>query len=459
MRGTVLERSWRAVACLVALVLAAANVVAAADVPAPRTGPKVDHHQHLLSPDLAPVMEQAERGELAPVELPPEIADLVRRRQAAWNDAQALAPLYAERVLLVQHADSSMILQDETRSGRRAVADFVAVRFARPYVIAPLVYVDNGAVRQLAGTYDREGPERKHLGLAELTFAKDPGGAWVIAGETMKFPGPPIYGPVDANALVALLDQAGIDRAVVLSGAYLFASPYLPRIANADARLRAENDWTTAQVARHPDRLVGFCGVDPLVDGALPEIERCARDLHLRGLKLHFGNSQVDLANADQLRRVQRVFAAANGLSLPIVVHLAAGEPENGARDAEIFLTQVLPHAPDVVVQVAHLAGSGPGWNDEALEVLAAAVAKGDPRTKNLYFDVATVADLQKREGLELLAKRIREIGPTRILYGSDASFGGRHTPDEEWGTFRGMVPLTDAELAIIRDNVAPYLR
>ena len=76
-----------------------------------------------------------------------------------------------------------------------------------------------------------------------------------------------------------------------------------------------------------------------------------------------------------------------------------------------------------------------------------------------LYFDVATVAGLQKHDQLELLAKRIRQIGPQRILYGSDAAFGGRSTPDREWGTFRGMVPLTDAEHAVIRDNVAPCLR
>jgi hypothetical protein len=54
---------------------------------------------------------------------------------------------------------------------------------------------------------------------------------------------------------------------------------------------------------------------------------------------------------------------------------------------------------------------------------------------------------------------RIRFIGVERMLYGSDAPFGGRGTANEEWGTFRGMVPLNDAEFSSIRDNVAPYLR
>ena len=126
---------------------------------------------------------------------------------------------------------------------------------------------------------------------------------------------------------------------------------------------------------------------------------------------------------------------------------------------AQNFLDQVLPGAPDIPVTIAHMAGGGPVWTDEALEVFANAIENGDARTRNLTFDVASVADLQKPEQLELLAKRIRQIGPQRILYGSDAAFGGNSPPAQEWATFRGSVPLTDAEFAVIRDNVAPYLR
>jgi predicted TIM-barrel fold metal-dependent hydrolase len=448
------------VACVAIALGIGATSAGAAEAPLQLTGPKVDHHQHFLSPSLAPVMENAERAALPPVTLPREVSDLLARRAAAWNDATALSELYTERALLIQYADTSNILQDETIQGRKQVSEFAAQRFARPFTITPLAYEESGAVRHLAATYTRaEGADHKSLGFAQFVFAKDAQGRWWIASETMKFPGLPSYAPVDAEALVARLDEAEIQRAVVLSGAYIFESPFVPATPDAAARLRAENDWTAAEVARYPQRLVGFGAVNPLTDTALPEIERCARDLHLRGLKLHLGNSGVDLANPDHLARVQRVFATANRLKLPIVVHLATGDPSHGGRDAQIFLEQVLPQAPDVVVQVAHLAGSGPGWNDEALEVLAEAVARADRRTRNLYFDVATVADLQNHDRLELLAKRIRQIGPSRILYGSDGSFGGRPTADKEWGNFRGMVPLTDSELATIRDNIAPYLR
>lgn len=77
--------------------------------------------------------------------------------------------------------------------------------------------------------------------------------------------------------------------------------------------MRAENDWTAAQVAAHPDRLVGFCGVNPLKPYAMEEIERCAKDHYLRtGLKLHFGNSDVQLDVPEQVAQLKRVFASAN---------------------------------------------------------------------------------------------------------------------------------------------------
>ena len=91
------------------------------------------------------------------------------------------------------------------------------------------------------------------------------------------------------------------------------------------AKVRAENDWTAAQAAAHPDRLVAFCGVNPLKDYALEEIDRCAKDPYLRmGLKLHFGNSDVQLDVPEQVAQLKRVFAAANAHRMSIVVHMRA---------------------------------------------------------------------------------------------------------------------------------------
>jgi hypothetical protein len=63
-----------------------------------------------------------------------------------------------------------------------------------------------------------------------------------------------------------------------------------------------------------------------------------------------------------------------------------------GRDEARIFLNELVPAAPDVVIQIAHMAGGGAPGDQlalQALEVLAEAVAKGEPRTKLLYFDAS----------------------------------------------------------------------
>lgn len=267
--------------------------------------------------------------------------------------------------------------------------------------------------------------------------------------------------PIGAGDIIRQLDQAGIRRAAVLSLAYWFGDPDLGRVPNAHQLVRAENEWTAAEAARFPDRLVAFCSFNPLSDYALRELEWCASSGRFRGLKLHFGNSEVDIRRPDHLQKVVGAFQAANAARLAIVVHLWTDPAyeEEGAEHAAAFLTRVLPAAPDVVVQIAHLAGGG-RTTDAAFGVFADAIAAGDPRTRNLYFDAATaVVPGLFREEVDLLARRFRQVGMGRILYGSDAAVPPNLVAREGWRAFRSLLPLTDREIMDISDNVAPYMR
>lgn len=101
--------------------------------------------------------------------------------------------------------------------------------------------------------------------------------------------------PITASDVVSLLYAAGMKRAVVLSVAYMFGGPNRT-VENEYDKVKAENDWTSQQVGLFPNRLLGFCSFNPLREYALDELARCARDPRLRAsLKLHFGNSVVDL--------------------------------------------------------------------------------------------------------------------------------------------------------------------
>jgi predicted TIM-barrel fold metal-dependent hydrolase len=167
--------------------------------------------------------------------------------------------------------------------------------------------------------------------------------------------------PRTAEELIVRLDEAGIGRAVLLSNAYWFGGGVMPKAEGDEyANVRAENDWTATEAARFPNRLIAFCSVNPLKDYAVDEIARCAQRDRFKGLKLHFGNSRVDVLNNEHVDKLRRVFSTANERHLPIVVHLWTGR-NYGREHAEIFLRRILPTAPDVVVQIAHFAGGGPG--------------------------------------------------------------------------------------------------
>jgi predicted TIM-barrel fold metal-dependent hydrolase len=270
--------------------------------------------------------------------------------------------------------------------------------------------------------------------------------------------------PRTAAELVAQLDAAGIGRAVVLSTAYIFEQPSRS-VAAAAEKVRRENDWTSRQVARFPDRLVGFCGLNPLKDYAVEELDRCAGDPSLRrGVKLHFGNSVVNYHDPMHIEQVRRVFRAANDHRMAIVVHLRASVTQGmtfGRDEASVFLNELLPAAPDVVVQVAHLAGAG-SWQDEgvkqAFAVVAEAIARRDPRTHLLYFDATALGTPATRDDAEWWAEMIRRVGPERVLFGSDATLPAV-TPAEAWTAFHQLLPLTADEFRVIAANVPPYLQ
>ena len=270
---------------------------------------------------------------------------------------------------------------------------------------------------------------------------------------------------VDADRLIALLDQAGIRQAAVLSLAYMYGNPNRPPAAHEYEAVKAENDWTSAQVAKFPDRLVAFCSVNPLRPYALEEIARCAADPRLkRGLKLHFGNSDVNLTDPADAARLREVFALANRKHMAIVVHARttiSKQRPYGAEHARVFLETLLPAAPDVPVQIAHLAGSG-GYDeaglDDAVGVFVNAIAARDPRVARLWFDVSGIAGMGDwPRPAARVAERIRQLGVQRVLWGADGATGG-NAPAAAWKAFKD-VPLTPAELETIRTNVAPYLR
>jgi predicted TIM-barrel fold metal-dependent hydrolase len=260
----------------------------------------------------------------------------------------------------------------------------------------------------------------------------------LLSTAVAKFIGQPK--PFLARDLIAEMDAAGIRCAVVLSLAYQFGNPNRPRVGDEYTMVKAENDWTAAQVKQYRNRLLGFCGVDPLRDYALAEIDRCSRNPYLKsGLKLHFGNSDVDLDNPKHVEKLRQVFRAADRHHMAIVI---------------------LPSAAHSTIQIAHLTGSG-GYDDHAtdaaLSVFIHAISQHDVRVSHVYFDISGVAGLGEwNSKKEQIALRIRQVGVHRILFGSDGAWT-TFTPSKAIAAYDEL-SLTDEEFSTIDTNVPPYM-
>lgn len=274
--------------------------------------------------------------------------------------------------------------------------------------------------------------------------------------------------PLDGDDVVAALDSAGIRRGVLLSVAYFFGVPDVD-FENERALVRAENDFVARQVRRHPDRLTGFASVNPLAAYALEEIERSAGIEGISGLKLHLANSDVNLRNDVHVDRLREVFEKAGALGLPVAIHLYTRHPDYGERDARIFLERVLPAAPSIPVQVAHLGGGG-GYGEDtegALRAFLAAFEEDPEATEHVFFDLSGTAhpEALARGDSALLervrtinaavARAVRELGPDRVVYGTDWPILG---VAEYVAGLRGGLPLSDPELLDLLDDAAPYL-
>ena len=157
---------------------------------------------------------------------------------------------------------------------------------------------------------------------------------------------------------------------------------------------RAANDRLLDEVAGDA-RIVPFCRVDPVRDGAA-ELER-ALGRGAAGVKLHPRAERFVLSDP----AVARVVAVAAERRVPVIVHAGRGIPSLG-RDA-LDLAQRYPAAPLVL---AHAAVADLAWMWSAAADLP-----------NLLFDTAwwNTADL-----LALF----RLVPPGQILFASDTPYG-----------------------------------
>jgi hypothetical protein len=134
------------------------------------------------------------------------------------------------------------------------------------------------------------------------------------------------------------------------------------------------------------------------------------------------------------------------------MIHMRTRAEDYGARDVRIFAEQILPHARDIPVVIAHSGGWG-GLDENTWDALEAfrQVLAGEPsRFPNLFFDLAQVFDVDTSpENRARLVGVMRSIGVERFAPGSDWPFSG--SLDGYLNGAMGLLPLSSQEAANVR--------
>lgn len=268
--------------------------------------------------------------------------------------------------------------------------------------------------------------------------------------------------PLDATYVLDELDRTGVERAFVLSTAYVNATD----VAALGARkpspdeyrlVRQDNDFTAAEAEKAPTRLIPFASVNPKREYALEEVKRCVERLNMRGVKLHLANSDIRLRHREHRHRVFEVFRYAAGRNIPVVAHIHNELLEAfGAREIEILIGVLVEPLPTLRVSIAHLGwGGGAGAQaQKALGTLASAVSRRPLVAGRLWADFSGVLLTSAFPPLRSMSSAEQaSIGSVMRAWGADRLLWGSDTIPEALKQSRAVWPLSDEEWEIVAAN------
>jgi predicted TIM-barrel fold metal-dependent hydrolase len=189
------------------------------------------------------------------------------------------------------------------------------------------------------------------------------------------------------RTIVDLMDLRKIDKAVL--------------IPSATAKQPHYYEDVLAAAQEFPDRFYPFFLANPREENVCDQLEMVVEKYGFKGVKLH--PSFLGFA-ADDHDWVYPIAAKARELKICIMVH---SDPSIYATPWQVGLLAM--DFPEVPVVMAHMGFVDVIYNDAAINM-----AK---RAPNLYLETCGVSAEAK------VAQAVREIGASRVLYGSDMPF------------------------------------
>jgi hypothetical protein len=187
----------------------------------------------------------------------------------------------------------------------------------------------------------------------------------------------------DADFLIRQADAAGLDMLFVTEAEALFYD------------MSAGNDRLATELAKYPDRLIGYVSVPTPRFGqrAVDEVRRCREKYGMRLVKT-YSHPEASFAEPATFPLLE----VAAELGMPVLAHATPDECD-----------YLMTHVPQALLVMAHMGGQPYAHGDWHRAV---AVAK---KHENLLLDTATS---QIDNGM--IEHAVAEVGPEKIVFGTD---------------------------------------
>lgn len=220
------------------------------------------------------------------------------------------------------------------------------------------------------------------------------------------------------EAIIELMDEAGIEKAVVMT--------------YADAPVLNPNalEYIYDACKKYPDRLIPYARINPHADNAATLLEEAIVDLKMKGLKIH----QESVTAAAHHDSVIRLVKKAAEFDAPILFH--SGDE---ALSLPQQFTKLAEAAPEATIILAHMGGYH--HTDDAIQVCE--------KYDNLLLDTSACPYPQK------IKEAIERLGANRVLFGSD---GPGCNPKLELQKVKRIGLSENEEQMVFHDNIASLL-
>ncbi|MFC2012844.1 amidohydrolase family protein [Chloroflexota bacterium] len=203
---------------------------------------------------------------------------------------------------------------------------------------------------------------------------------------------------VTADELIKSMDESGVDISVILNIGWI----------THDLCVET-NDYILDAIARYPDRLIGFCAVQPQsYDAAVDEIERCARG-GARGIgELRPDTQLLDFSDREMIDPLIEVIMKHNLILLTHTSEPVGHDYPGKGNVTPDMIYPLITGYPELTLVCSHWGGGLPFY---------AMMPEVKETMRRVFFDTAASPLLYTPQIYQQVSQL---VGADKILFGSD---------------------------------------